>query len=784
MNPTHEELLKHGDWLRRLAFQLVRDAEGAEEVVQETWLTFLRKQPRADVPTGPWLARVLRNKVNERRRWAATNAQRERDAAAAEATLGVDDVLARAELQRKLAAKVFELDESARNAVLLRYYEGMKPKDIAARLGCSAGTVRSQLSRGLDTLRARLDEDHGGERRTWAILLLPLLGEREIGAIAQGGAGLIGSQLDGPSAGLAKAPALKSVGGWTWLVALAAGIVFLAGVYFSIRGDPDVPASVRDVEGAVTAAAPPERVGTLPVDPAAVPAPERVRLVAATTGKPLAHFSVRASGGTAEESSLWTSDANGFIEIPPGLSELFPVDDPRVGELYHDGHERVWRAAERAPLLLSTATGHGGAGSSRSAGDDQERALSIPVGPAFALKLKAPARIDVADLEARLVPPSASEYRDDGRRYAIAPVRSAARGVSPTLPWIRFAPLLNANADGPWTLELRHADGHWFGRTDILDVSSAEPVEVLVALEAYAVLSGTVTSSAGEPLTDDVAILQPGDVGSEYHQRSGAAFSWDLLPSDGSVDVRWIPPGTYTFGVHSKAHESWSTVVEIQGGETLTVDPSLVASTIGGRITGTIGSASGELAGRVLIFLMDDKGASKELSMTTLDGGGALEAVSFEFRDVPDEALRVEVVVLGRAVSARVEPSPVTAPQEGVTVVFADVGPASDVEFKVMDAATGLTLTEFEVDASIDGGLTRTYIRDVNAEGELGWWFIAGAMRWARAAGAAPLVGLPDGAALTWRVRAKGYESSRGDRTSLETTAAGRALVTVELKPR
>jgi RNA polymerase sigma factor (sigma-70 family) len=53
------------------------------------------------------------------------------------------------------------LPKRQRAAVVLRYYEDMTEADTAAILGCSVGTVKSQTSRGIATLRARLSADPG-----------------------------------------------------------------------------------------------------------------------------------------------------------------------------------------------------------------------------------------------------------------------------------------------------------------------------------------------------------------------------------------------------------------------------------------------------------------------------------------------------------------------------------------------------------------------------------------------------------------------------------------------
>jgi RNA polymerase sigma factor (sigma-70 family) len=47
-----------------------------------------------------------------------------------------------------------ELPARQRAAVVLRYYEELPDRDIAALLGCREATVRSLVARGLHTLRA------------------------------------------------------------------------------------------------------------------------------------------------------------------------------------------------------------------------------------------------------------------------------------------------------------------------------------------------------------------------------------------------------------------------------------------------------------------------------------------------------------------------------------------------------------------------------------------------------------------------------------------------------
>ena len=170
-----EDLLEHAAWVRGVAYALVRDASTADDLVQETWLAALRRPPDGDRPLRPWLAGVVRNLARQRRRGDARRERREEAVAARGAELPTpDELAARLELQRGLADLVAELAEPFRATLLLRYYEGLSGADIARREGVPAGTVRWRLSRALELLRERLDDRHEGDRRAWALALVPL----------------------------------------------------------------------------------------------------------------------------------------------------------------------------------------------------------------------------------------------------------------------------------------------------------------------------------------------------------------------------------------------------------------------------------------------------------------------------------------------------------------------------------------------------------------------------------------------------------------------------------
>jgi RNA polymerase sigma factor (sigma-70 family) len=62
-----------------------------------------------------------------------------------------------------VTALLATLTRRQRAALVLRFYEGRSDDEIAAILGCTAGTVRSHVSRALAGLRERVRDDQISE---------------------------------------------------------------------------------------------------------------------------------------------------------------------------------------------------------------------------------------------------------------------------------------------------------------------------------------------------------------------------------------------------------------------------------------------------------------------------------------------------------------------------------------------------------------------------------------------------------------------------------------------
>ena len=169
---TLDDILGQTGWIRGLARSLVMDAAARDDVVQQVWVEALRKGRRARA-LRPWLFGVMRNVARKEFRRDASRRAREEASAPATAAPQPDELVERVELEREVASALLEIAEPYRSTLLLRYYEDLAPTEIARRLKIPPGTVRWRLKEGLELLRANLDARFSGDRRRWAIALVP-----------------------------------------------------------------------------------------------------------------------------------------------------------------------------------------------------------------------------------------------------------------------------------------------------------------------------------------------------------------------------------------------------------------------------------------------------------------------------------------------------------------------------------------------------------------------------------------------------------------------------------
>jgi len=202
--PERQALMEHVGFLRALALSLLQNEADADDVVQQTLATAMERPPAAKGNLRAWLATVTRNfaLLTHRRRKRAR--ERELKAARPESTPSPAEIAARLELERKVVDAVAELEEPYRTTVILRFYDGLQPTEISRRTGVPASTVRVRLKRGLDRLRARLEERTDRKRLVVGLVLLAQLPKPDV--------------RQTPARFVTAAAVLVAVGGLAWLV--------------------------------------------------------------------------------------------------------------------------------------------------------------------------------------------------------------------------------------------------------------------------------------------------------------------------------------------------------------------------------------------------------------------------------------------------------------------------------------------------------------------------------------------------------------------------------------
>lgn len=146
---------RYGDGLLRMAALYLKDADLAQDAVQETFIKAYRRlgEYRAEGSEKAWLAAICINVCRDalRSAWFRRRSPAALDSLPEQAVDFTFPDSAVLDAVRRLPAKY-------REVVLLRYYEGLKLKEVAGALRTSEGRVRSRLRRANGLLRDSLKE--------------------------------------------------------------------------------------------------------------------------------------------------------------------------------------------------------------------------------------------------------------------------------------------------------------------------------------------------------------------------------------------------------------------------------------------------------------------------------------------------------------------------------------------------------------------------------------------------------------------------------------------------
>ncbi|GAA0564865.1 SigE family RNA polymerase sigma factor [Paractinoplanes ferrugineus] len=138
--------------LRALAFLTCGDWQAAEDAVAGTLARLYLRWDRVASPEAYARTMVVRAAIGEKRRpW-----RRERSAGDLLPDVLGPDPAADVDERLRMRAALAKVPPRQRAVLVLRFLEGLSVEETAEVLGCRAGTVKSQCSRGLDTLRTVL----------------------------------------------------------------------------------------------------------------------------------------------------------------------------------------------------------------------------------------------------------------------------------------------------------------------------------------------------------------------------------------------------------------------------------------------------------------------------------------------------------------------------------------------------------------------------------------------------------------------------------------------------
>jgi RNA polymerase sigma-70 factor (sigma-E family) len=148
---------EHTSGLLRTAYLLTGDGASAEELVQDVLVRLYPKWELVRAADHP-LAYVRRAMANAFVNQVRRGSRRELAVEFLPERADLHDAPSQFDDRTELWALLAELPERQRAVLVLRYFHDLPDDEIAAALGCRAGTVRSLVSRALAALREQVRE--------------------------------------------------------------------------------------------------------------------------------------------------------------------------------------------------------------------------------------------------------------------------------------------------------------------------------------------------------------------------------------------------------------------------------------------------------------------------------------------------------------------------------------------------------------------------------------------------------------------------------------------------
>jgi len=623
-------LLAQRSWVRRVARALVRDGARSDDLEQAVWLRALER-PREVRSPRAWLGTALRNAASDLFRGEGRRRRREEAAARPEAAPAADEAVARAEALRRAVDAALALREPYRTVVVLRYFEDLPPPAIARRLGVPLETVRTRLRRALEMLRERLDDAHGGDRRAWLALLLPLAGRGPFPGLpaAPAAPAEAGAWSGGDAAFRAADAAFREGLAMTAKAAFAAGIgtAFAVGAaWWLIAGmtePPSRPALPPAAAAGVAARPAPDPGGGSPTPPDSLGPTIRYF---DSSGRPIDYFTTPSDRSPVRGPSP--------LDRPPEPAAVAPAV-PTAAEweraAFGDARARIGDASEWFADAVALRRG--------------ERFVAAPPGaPCIEGRLVDEAGNPVGNGVVRIL----RAPDEGGRPVTVSLFAVGARGEfrSPELP-----------AAGRYEVRASRVRGRLDAHASGV---SADGRKVTLVLARGGRMEGRVVEQDGSPVRGRVVVAAealPGAAAGE-----GPALgtrSTAVVRTDGSFVLEGL--GEHAFDLRVVGEDY---LQEAPAGPHRPDDRVEIRVARGAALTGRVVDLLPGDSRRFLLFAIPAAGTQR---MATIGPDGA-----FEFRALPAGAVRIEV-------------APVDEPGRRISLA-SSAAPSVEVEIRLADA--------------------------------------------------------------------------------------------------
>lgn len=732
-----QRMHEHAAFLRAVARQLVRDPGAVDDVVQEALLRAAERDAQGLPAPRSWLATVARNLFRDRFAQERARRRREQEYVRRGQRGAQREVHGVEQLTCALAA----LPHDYRQALQLRFYMQHSFAAMAAELGVPVATAKTRVRRGLQLLRADLDQRLGGADEVRGVLLPMLLVPTSPGAMA-----FVPTQIAALVSVLTTLMTKKLV-----VAALAVASLFClwlpqwwstaaripAGLEERVAAS--VSAAVHDLGAASSSSAPsrPDVVAANERHELVPPGWSRVRgrIVDAAMRQPVPFCGLRLQhDGAVEE--LCSDAAGNFASqrawpptatitvtevVPSGASLQWPAvslqsvlaraptvplalvdaaDAVTMGVTLLD-HGYTVQALPAVPNATSAATEPVVLDSSQVAcvpgpttAPRQQRLgdfasvlaieFCVDCGPTYRLRSTLPAGVTPSEVQLGLA------RNPEG---GIAWVRdySESRATLQRVPqtadeyWCRFQNAPQVDARLPHALHAWTADGYCSAVVDVDYVWGSKERSWPLVWTGRGRVVGTAIDTFGAPLAEQWIELS--NVGTGALSRSS-----ERTDSEGRFAFDFVPEGSTKVHVTGETVQAWRETIEVRAGAVTTCALRIARRPIAGAIQGRIVTASGAQFPRCSVHLTsrNDTALWRTANIVwTLENGR--QVGRFEFEAVPLMECNVQLNTFSPChVATRLHA--VAPPVEGLQFVIDDASPMRTVRFVVRNAQTGAPL--------------------------------------------------------------------------------------------